>query len=82
MYPQSYEIDEVGNAFIALSTPAYTPPQHIYLIRYLQQYALDFNEPEIQKIFSDKLQAVDALKALNHFSNHLCFFHLVLRPKT
>lgn len=70
MYPQSYEIDEVGNAFITVSTPQYTPDQQVFLNRFLSDFAQGYNEAEVKKIFNDKIQVMDALKILHSFAVH------------
>lgn len=70
MQPQSIEIDELGKAFITVSSFEYTPMQMQTLYRFLSQYALDFHTDEIRKVFKDKVQVVDALKVLNSFATH------------
>jgi hypothetical protein len=70
MYPQPIEIDELGNAFIAISTPEYTPMQHKFLISFLKDYAVDLNKENAKKVFNDKISVIDALNVLNGFVNH------------
>jgi|GEM_PF-5276091 len=70
MQPTSYEIDEVGNAFIAVGSSDYSPDQVDFLMEFLQRYAQDLHEGELIKIFDDKLEIVDALKTLHTFANH------------
>jgi hypothetical protein len=70
MQPQSIEIDELGKAFITVSSFEYTPLQMQTLYRFLSQYALDFHGDDIRKVFKDKVQVIDALKVLNSFATH------------
>lgn len=70
MHPQALEIEEVSKAFIALSSLEYTPIQMQTLYRFLNQYALDFHVDEINKVFADKIQIIDALKVMNNFASH------------
>lgn len=68
--PNAYEIDEVGNAFITIGSFDYTPTQKAYLDRFLRDYGQDLNENEMKKIFSDKIEIIDAIKVLYAFANH------------
>lgn len=70
MHPQSYEIEQVGQAFITIGTPEYTPEQQNYLTNILNEYAQDVNKDELIKIFKDKIQVADAIKILNDFALH------------
>ncbi|MBI2792070.1 MAG: hypothetical protein HYX61_08930 [Gammaproteobacteria bacterium] len=70
MYPQAMEIEEVGQAFIDITTPEYTPEQHKYLNEFLKGHAIDLNKDAARKVFKDKIQVVDALITLNEFANH------------
>lgn len=69
MYPQSSEIEIVGEAFVTVSTPDYNDDQKEYLNRFLSDYAQDLNQQELKKIFGDKIEIMDALKTLNEFAN-------------
>lgn len=70
MQPTPYEIDEVGNAFVAIGSSDYNPSQTSFLMDFLQRYAQDLHETELNKVFDDKLDIVDALKTLHTFANH------------
>lgn len=70
MQPTPYEIDEVGNAFVAIGSSDYTPSQTDFLMNFLQRYAQDLHESELTKIFHDKTEISDALKTLHTFANH------------
>ncbi len=70
MQPTSYEIDEVGSAFVAIGSSDYSPSQADFLMDFLQRYAQDLHEVELAKVFNDKLEIVDALKTLHTFANH------------
>lgn len=70
MQPQAVEIDELGNAFVTISSYEYTPDQMKALYRFLSQYALDFHTDDAKRLFKDKIQVVDALKILNDFASH------------
>lgn len=68
--PNPYEIDEVGNAFIAIGSLDYTPAQRAYLDKFLRDYGQDLNESEMKKIFSDKIEIIDAINTLYAFASH------------
>lgn len=70
MQPTPYEIDEVGNAFVAIGSADYNPSQTDFLMNFLQRYAQDLHESELIKIFHDKMEILDALKTLHTFANH------------
>lgn len=70
MQPTSYEIDEVGNAFVAIGSSDYSPEQSEFLMEFLTRYAQDLHEIELVKVFNDKIEIVDALKTLHTFANH------------
>ncbi|MGE3318719.1 MAG: hypothetical protein AB7I18_05430 [Candidatus Berkiella sp.] len=70
MQPTPYEIDEVGNAFVAIGSSAYNPSQTGFILDFLQRYAQDLHESELNKLFTDKLDIADALKILHTFANH------------
>lgn len=70
MHPQAYEIEEVGQAFITIGTPEYTPEQQDYLNSILNEYVQEVDKDELTKIFKDKIQVADAIKTLNDFANH------------
>jgi hypothetical protein len=70
MQPQAIEIDELGNAFQALSSHEYTPDQMKLLARFLNQYALDYHADEVKRIFKDKIKVADALKTMHDYASH------------
>ncbi len=70
MYPPNYEIEEVGNAFIAIAHHDYTDAQMQFLDQFLREYARDLDETQMKKIFKDKIDIADAIKVLYDFANH------------
>lgn len=70
MHPQTFEIEEVGQAFIVIGTPEYTPEQQSYLNSILNEYVQEVDKDELSKIFKDKIQVADAIKTLNDFATH------------
>lgn len=68
MYPNPYEIEAVGNAFISIGHLDYNSEQFAYLQQYLRNYAQEFDESEVKMLFSDKSEIIDAIKTLHHFA--------------
>ncbi len=67
---QQLEIDELGNAFVVISSPEYTPEQLKFLTGFLNSHALDLNKEMMKKTFNDKIPVIDALNVLNGFATH------------
>jgi hypothetical protein len=68
MQPQAKEIEEVGNAFISLGYPEYTPQQQEFLNEFLKQAAQNLNETDLGKIFGENVEVKSAIKSLHQFA--------------
>ncbi len=70
MLPQEIEIEELGQAFVAINLPEYNTDQTKFLKDFLGNNAIDLNKDSMKKIFKDKIQVMDALTLLHDFANH------------
>ncbi|MGD9592839.1 MAG: hypothetical protein AB7V32_09995 [Candidatus Berkiella sp.] len=70
MLPQKPEIEELGEAFLAINLPEYNSEQMKYLKEFLGNSAIDLNKDVMKKIFKDKIQVMDAMILLHEFVNH------------
>jgi len=71
MQASSDDIEQVGHAIIIIGTPAYSNEQHAYLQQFLNRYAQSLSQDEeaqLNKIFHDKTQIIDAIKLLHAFA--------------
>lgn len=69
MAPSQAEIDAVGDAFISLSFQSYTKEQQECLNRFLNQYAASMDSTEIDSLFKELPETIEAIKELNKFAN-------------
>lgn len=68
MHPDHQEIVEVGDAFISLAYTEYSPKEQEFIDKFLNQYATVFNESEINGLFKNKTNIIQAIKTLNDFT--------------
>lgn len=68
MQPQAFEIEEVGNAFISIGYPEYTPLQQEFLNQFLRQCAQELDEENMKKVFDNETEIINALKSLHSFA--------------
>lgn len=68
MHPNRQEIEEVGDAFLALGYMTFTPKEQDYLSRFLNQYAKEYNDAEVKALYKDKDNVIQAFKTLNNFA--------------
>ena len=71
MRPTEDELKKVGSAFVTLGLTTYTADEKNHFTQFLHLCAIDFNEPQVKKIFKKDNAPIiiDAMKTLNHFAN-------------
>lgn len=68
MQPSAYEIEQVGNAFVAIGYLDYSNEQLVFLNRFVRDYARNLNIQEANKLFTDNSQVIEALQILHNFT--------------
>lgn len=68
MRPSKEELEEISSAFVTLNITPFSTEEKRHLTKFLDHFALEFNESEAHKTFKQEA-AVHAMKALNHFAN-------------
>lgn len=68
MRPSKDELEAISSAFVTLNITPFSAEEKRHLARFLDHFALEFDENEAQKAFKHET-TVHAMKALNHFAN-------------
>jgi len=68
MHPNHFEIETVGDAFISLSFLDFNQLQRDFLNRFLKDYAFSLDKKELQSLFNNQPEALNAIKVLYEFA--------------